>query len=121
MKKNNFREKIDAIIPYVCENFLTFPLWEEGKYIPHLNFWKIFGTEKEFLKFCISAKRKGEQKGYVVENIDNQYFDFLPTYNYNFSLSPAYKDLKDGSYKFVNEGWSIEEMVDLVVAMNNEQ
>jgi hypothetical protein len=31
------QKQIDKLIPYLNENFITYPLWEEGKYIPFVN------------------------------------------------------------------------------------
>lgn len=38
----NVNELIQDIVPYVDENFITFPLTEEGDYRPHIKFWKIY-------------------------------------------------------------------------------
>ena len=37
---------IEDLIPYVEESFITFPLWEEGNYTPHCNFF-LFLNEKK--------------------------------------------------------------------------
>lgn len=31
--------KFEDLIPFVSENFITVPLWEEGDYTPYINFW----------------------------------------------------------------------------------
>lgn len=31
--------KYEELIPFVSENFITVPLWEEGDYTPYINFW----------------------------------------------------------------------------------
>ena len=33
---------IKKLIPFVCENFLSFPLWEEGDFRPFLRVWYKF-------------------------------------------------------------------------------
>ena len=33
-------EKIEKLIPFISEEFITYPLWEEGKYIPFLKCWQ---------------------------------------------------------------------------------
>ena len=42
MAKTKFDKGIETLIPFLEENFLTFPLWEEGNYSPQINFWMIF-------------------------------------------------------------------------------
>lgn len=36
----------EKLIPFVCENFITIPLWEEGDYTPCLNIWLHFDFDK---------------------------------------------------------------------------
>ena len=31
-------QKIEKLIPFISEEFITYPLWKEGKYIPFLKF-----------------------------------------------------------------------------------
>ena len=47
----NERYLIEQIIPYVEENFITFPLWEEGNYGPQVNIWRIFNKFEELDEF----------------------------------------------------------------------
>lgn len=38
---------IKKLIPFVCENFLSFPLWEEGDFRPFLRVWLNFDNLPE--------------------------------------------------------------------------
>lgn len=42
MNKEFTQELIEKITPYQQENFITFPLFEEGNFMPAINFWQIF-------------------------------------------------------------------------------
>ena len=33
-------KQFEKLIPYVSENFITYRLWEEGKYFPFINIWQ---------------------------------------------------------------------------------
>ena len=39
------KEYIKKLVPYCAENFITFPLWEEGKYIIQMNLWYLIKIE----------------------------------------------------------------------------
>lgn len=99
-------EKIEKVIPYVEENFITYPLWEEGKYIPFVNFWQAQEYDHEFNR-CQVLK----DKGYRIEltktsgNI------------HGFFMYPDYNEKDDGGYEYVNKNWSIEEMLDLLATI----
>lgn len=43
---NDIEFYIKNILPYMSENFITFPLWEEGNYTPVINMWNILYTSK---------------------------------------------------------------------------
>ena len=59
MKDDKIEKLIKDIIPYVDENFITFPLWEEGDYRPVLNFWFI----------CPELPFKGKEMLYTDKNL----------------------------------------------------
>ena len=42
--------KIDKLFPFISENFITYPLWEEGNYTPHINVWQTLKDGIEFNK-----------------------------------------------------------------------
>ena len=63
-------KKIDKLIPYLSENFLTYPLWEEGNYIPFVNFWRICKTQEETQNLLKEFEELQNQIG-EKENIQN--------------------------------------------------
>lgn len=96
---------INKTIPFVCENFITFPLWEEGKYIPNLNFWII---TKEPVLLYNKLYEIYDDMGYDVifeDKTDNR------NDIYTFSISPKIKENDDCGYEFLNKDWSIEEIL----------
>ena len=48
----NIENEIKKLIPNVCEDFITFPLWEEGDYRPTVNIWKHFKELPKEIKNC---------------------------------------------------------------------
>jgi len=46
--RNQVDKKIEELIPYVDEEFITFPLAEEGDYSMQLKFWKIYKSIELF-------------------------------------------------------------------------
>ena len=104
-------QKIEQLIPYISENFITYPLWEEGKYIPFINFWQRIESQEEFEVLHNKMLQIIPKSGYDVE------YDIDSPGNtiHHFYIYPKFKDRKDGSYKFKKKDWSIEEMLDLLV------
>ena len=109
-QKTPIQKQIDKLIPYLSENFITYPLWEEGKYIPFVNFWQICRTQNEIQVLDKNLQKVFENSGYVVQYNDCNFDGTILEY----SVYPNYDDLDDGSYKFVKKDWSIEEMLDLL-------
>ena len=102
-------EEFNKLIPYVSENFITYPLFEEGKYIPFLNFWHIPKDD------CIVYDR--------LQDFDNPYYEIL-VHDTECSIKecriyPKFIELDEGGYEFVKEDWSIEEMVEIVIKLLN--
>lgn len=72
-------EQIKTLIPHVCENFITFPLWEEGDYCPVVNVWKIYFHRPKQIK-----------DGQVIDLLkldpvkfkDKDFFDVIPSIIY---------------------------------------
>jgi hypothetical protein len=110
---NLIHKKIEKLIPYISENFITYPLWEEGKYIPFVNFWQKVETEEEFEVLGKKIEIVFENSGYVVHYSDWNFSDTI----HNYEIYPDFEDKDDGSYEFVNKDWSIEEMIDLLSAL----
>lgn len=102
-------KEIEKLIPYISENFITYPLWEEGKFIPQLNFWRICES-KEFGAMLDMIDDINIRKYYSCvieassERIDTK-----------ISIMPVFEETEDGGYKFVKEDWSIEEMIDIAL------
>ena len=103
-------QKIERLIPYLNENFITYPLWEEGNYAPFVNFWQICKTQEEIQLLDKNLKNVFENSGYIVQYNDCNFDETILQY----SVYPNYDDLEDGSYKYVKQDWSIEEMLDLL-------
>ena len=104
------QKQIDKLIPYLSENFITYPLWEEGKYIPFVNFWQICKTQNEIQVLDKNLQKVFENSGYIVQYNDCNFDETILQY----SVYPNYHDLDDGGYKFVKQDWSIEEVLDLL-------
>lgn len=107
----NLQQKIDKLIPYVSENFITYPLWEEGKYIPHLNFWQICNTGYELEILYERMLFFENNSGYVIW-VDDE--DIKVGKAFELQINPEYEELETGGYEYVNEDWSIEEMIEIV-------
>jgi hypothetical protein len=104
-------QKIEKLIPFVNENFITYPLWEEGKYIPFLNCWQRANTKNEYENLVDNLKKCFENTGYEIWFAEN--ISFI----HEFCVFPKFKELKNGSYKFEKKDWSIEEMIDLLITI----
>ena len=102
-------KKIEQLIPHISEDFITYNLADEGKYIPFINFWQSFDTITEG-KFDRKIESALQDTGYMIE-----YEDRFRGPIHQYCIYPNFKNLKDGSYEFVNDNWSIEEMIDLLI------
>ena len=105
--------KIEKLIPFISEEFITYPLWEEGKYIPFLKCWQKADTENKCTQLLNRLNKRFEKTGYEISFIDKEHRSVI----HEFYLYPKFKELKNGSYKFVKKDWSIEEMLDLLVSV----
>jgi hypothetical protein len=104
------QEKINKIIPYISEEFITYPLWEEGKYIPFIKCWQKADTENKCTRLSNRLNNHFEKTGYEISFIGKEHRSVI----HEFYVYPKYKELKSGSYKFAKKDWSIEEMIDLL-------
>jgi hypothetical protein len=104
------QKQIDKLIPYLSENFITYPLWEEGKYIPFVNIWIKVDNEDEINEFDFKCKEIFKKTGYKIVFDDCNYSETI----FKYQVHPIFKDLPNGSYKFTKKDWSIEEMLDLL-------
>jgi len=103
------QEKINKLIPYISENFISYPLWEEGNYIPVISFWAIL---KDDLTAAVN------NTDWMYEGIKNKGYELLHgNTGYEYTISPIW-DYCDGGdsdvFKVENENWSIEEMIDII-------
>ena len=105
------QEKINKLIPFISENFITYPLWEEGKYIPFLKCWQKADTENRCTRLSNKLNKHFEKTGYKISFIGKEHRSVI----HEFYIYPKFKELKNGSYKFVKKDWSIEEMIDLLI------
>ncbi len=102
-------EEFNKLIPYVSENFITYPLFEEGKYIPFLNFWHI---------------PKDDNVVYDrLQDFDNPHYEIL-VHDTEYSIKecqiyPKFIETDEGGYEFVKDDWSIEEMIEIIVKILN--
>ena len=100
-------EQFNKLIPYVSENFITYPLWEEGKYIPFINFWFIRDNKRKDLNWkCYN------HNDYIVEVLDTE--NSIKQY----CISPKFEDIDNG-YVFNKKDWSIEEMIKIIIKLLN--
>lgn len=97
--------KFEKLIPFIEENFITFPLWEEGIFIPCLNFW-VYDDRFVGLTF-------GDEVQFSVEGYD---FSFSKEHSFtgivNVIITPSWEYSND-SYKLERDDYSIDEMIDL--------
>lgn len=97
------KRKIEKLIPYMDENFMTFTLMEEGLYFPQINLWTISNphvavqeTEFEFNGYSIFTEHKPRRQSVL-----------------HYNISPAWDYDDKDSYNFKKEDWSIEEMIQI--------
>ena len=105
--------KIDKLIPFISENFITYPLYEEGNYTPHINVWQICRNDLEYNDLI-------EKLNTITRN-NEYYFDIDLKYPrskiYEISLCPSHEHLNDGGFDYIKKDWSIEEMIDLLITI----
>ena len=111
----NLQEKIEKIIPYISENFISYPMWEEGNYIPFINFW-LSKESKCFPKLDGFIKEVSE-KNYIVEERaeDNDPNSKIV----NYMMYPDFYYHNEAYPKCFNANWTIEEMIELLGTLND--
>ena len=110
---NMLHQKIEKLIPFISEEFITYPLWEEGKYIPFLKCWQKADSENEYTSFSNRLNKHFEKSGYEISFILQEHRSVI----HEFYIYPKYKELKNGSCKFNKTDWSIEEMLELLATV----
>ncbi len=111
----NLQEKIEKIIPYISENFITYPLWEEGNYIPFINFW--LSKESKYFPKLEYLIKESLSKNYIIEERDEDNDPNSKIVNYLMYPDFYYHD--KGYAKYFNANWSIEEMIELIGTLND--
>ena len=106
-------KQIEELLPYISENLITYPLWEEGKYIPFINFWQIAETEKDFLEMNARIDKIAlENIGYEIIYQNNNTVGSI----HYFSINPIfYSEHLTIGYSYKKSDWSIEEMLDIIL------
>ena len=110
-------EKIVKLIPFMSENFISYPLWEEGKYIPFIGFWQKAETKAKCKELDKRLLKLIKKTGYEIAILPK----YHPSVIHEYQIYPKFRDLKNGSYKFTKENWSLEEMVDMLIDFLNEK
>ena len=113
------QDKINKIIPFIESDFLTYPLWEEGKYIPFIKFWRKVQSPSMKEKFVSLLKKlENEHHGYVIELEDEEYESTV-------YVCQIYPDFKEGEeifgYEMVKPDWNIEEMIDIIIEFISDE
>lgn len=111
MTKEMNNKTITQLTPYVGDNFIEFPLWEQGHWIPQLTFWQKFENEDQaclffnhLKKICgLAYKCEFDRMTESTSNIFHIYI--MPSYQIS--------DTDEVKYNFMN--WTIEEMVYLAI------
>ena len=105
------QNKINKIVPYINENFISYPLQEEGKYIPFISFWQKAETVAACKKLDARLRKLDTKTGYSISIEGKQHRSVI----HNISIYPKFRELKNGSYKYSKSDWSIEEMIDMII------
>jgi hypothetical protein len=104
-------KQLERLIPYISEEAITYPLWEEGNYTPFLNLDIV--TEK-LLELESSLEEEVNSKGYEFQTEREGRI-------FKISICPDFEYNDEGSFDYMVEGWSIEEMIDIVAkVLNND-
>lgn len=96
------RELLRRIIPYQCENFITFPLWEEGRFTPYLHIWQL----KEF------SDGIKERLDKVFNNTGYAFFCEDDT---DVTIKITIHPIEFNHLDYLKPKWSIEEMLELII------
>jgi hypothetical protein len=97
-------EQFNKLIPYVSENFITYPLFEEGNYAPFLNFWTIPKEDNvDIYKSLLEFQHPHYE--IIVEDTEWSIKEC--------SIYPKFTE----PYQYTKPDWSIEEMVEIVVKL----
>ena len=104
-------KQLERLIPYISEEAITYPLWEEGNYIP-------------FLNLDIVSEKYPNVEQSICEDVYAKGYDFdSETYRgiTRLRICPSFEYNEDGGFDYVKEDWSIEEMIDIVANILNKE
>lgn len=111
MNQIKLHEKLQKLIPYVGENIISYPLWEEGVYIPQLNFWQVIESSDGVGRLVSCLTKIFNGSGYEFDYY-NRYAKTRVT-SVEITIIPKWEYTDDGGYETRKPDWSIEEMIDL--------
>jgi len=96
------REQLRRIIPYQCENFITFPLWEEGRFTPYIHIWQV----KEHTDYY---------KSRLEMIFNNTGYTFFCEEDTDVTIKITIHPIEFNFNDYLKPKWSIEEMLDLII------
>ena len=132
--KNQIDKKIKELIPYVDEEFITFPLAEEGDYSMQLKFWKIYESIEIFeevldkleyddnIEMIIDMKHLANPTVYsILESLGDfldgvEYIDHPPTLNSKLIVNYTLTFIKDDLYSY-----DIERLLDVALQLTKKK
>ncbi len=95
---------IKKLIPFVCENFLTFPLLEDGDFRPRVNVWLTF---KKLPAQIIDAKKIDLLKLDCKKFAQKDFFDVYPTVKKHESFELEFFGQKIETYEYYHVQFEI--------------
>lgn len=104
------QDQINKLVPYISENLITYPLWEEGIYVPVITFWQRVETDvqRNYLDELLS----------ILSTDTGYYAGIASKYDrsdiYTCFIYPNFIGNDNGGYKFKKKDWSIEEMLTML-------
>lgn len=104
-------KQIEKLIPYVSENFITYRLWEEGKYFPFITVWQKAETKTKYKILTKKIEKIFKSSGYMYE-FETKYDSSIL---HDIYIYPDFNENEEGGYEYVKEDWSIEEMIELAL------
>lgn len=109
-------DRIKKLLPFLNENFITFPLWEEGRFIPFVSFYQITDSQDRLSHLKDLIKTTLKDTGYRCDNSSENSFGKINS----FFIYPNFLEKEEEDYCFAKKDWSIEEMLDLIIIIINK-
>jgi len=104
-------EQFERLIPYMDDNFIRYPLTEEGNFLPVLHIWQVVETAEAAGKL-----REIVDKFAVRYDIE---LEMQSRTTVDVSISPKTK-YEESVQVPLSAEWSIEEMVEILVQIIKE-